>query len=102
MSDREKNDYFPCQWYSFKEKDMTEISFFSGTAGHQALVSSSYKINREYEQDLERGRTSSYTSYVPSKWDQDGTKELMDGWKETWGTCSKCFTLRSASGACNC
>lgn len=72
----------------------------AGTESLSALIENSPVVRRQFED-------GTYETYVPYTryWgdlDHDGTKELLDGWKECWGTCPRCHTLRSASGACEC
>lgn len=68
-------------------------------AGFAELVDNSFKIRQEIETN---GGVVTYTPYVPTDLEKDGTKELLDGWKEEMGTCQSCWTLRSLSGACEC
>lgn len=79
------------------EREVTFAGAATATVG-ALLIANSPTIRREVE---DNGRMILSTHYQPTNWDVEDD-EILDGWTETTGTCQRCWTLRSASGACNC
>lgn len=72
------------------------------TESHEAMRLCSYQAQRELEIN---GRLTTSVPYVPTDWSKSSAADdeaFWWGYKESWGTCDKCWQMRSANGTCAC